>query len=38
MDNLLPQPYGVGSSYTKTGVIFMELARIDPGFATAFAV
>lgn len=38
MKHLFKAPYGAGSSYTKTGVAIMELAKEDAGIATFVAV
>ncbi|CAD8062535.1 unnamed protein product [Paramecium primaurelia] len=36
--HFLNKPYGHGTSYTKQGIILMEAARADAGFATFIAV
>lgn len=38
VEHLLDPPYGVGACYLKTGIIYMELGRVDAGLATFFAV
>ena len=38
LKHFFKEPYGVGTSCLKQGIIIAELTRIDPGLATAFLV